>query len=162
MKNMLCLCLLVTLVSVCVAQRQQIAPPVDTVFAKGGTCLYKIYPEYNICMKVQQERLDREIAQLPRYVTLVEQQISVNRIGCCAYWEFLSCVERAADEKCIKDRTDMEKYTRQLGSTVPLDICKRDFPRDSEVCNNSYSNSKRIWVSSLLSLVSLFISFLLK
>ncbi|CAG2116281.1 unnamed protein product, partial [Medioppia subpectinata] len=78
------------------------------------------------------ERLDREIAELSRYVTLVEQKISINRIGCCAYWEFLSCVESAADRKCIKDRTDMQMYTRQLGSTVPLDDCKRDFPRDSD------------------------------
>ena len=147
MKRILCLYLFVVIVNLSVAQ---IAPPVDTVFAKGGTCLYKIYKEYNACMNAQQERLDRETSQLSPYVTLAEQQTSINRIGCCAYWEFLSCVERAADEKCIPDRTDMEAYTRQLGSTVPLNICKDQFPRDSELC----SGSQIITFSSILCLIA--------
>jgi len=83
----------------------------DTVFAKGGTCLYKIFDEYNVCLKAQQERINRETENLSRMITLAEQRTSLHQIGCCAYWEFLACVEKVADEKCIKDRTDMEKYT---------------------------------------------------
>ena len=135
----------------------QIAPPVDTVFAKGGTCLYKIYKEYNACMNVQQERLNRDTGKLSKYVTLSEQQSSLNRIGCCAYWEFLSCVERAADEKCTNDRTDMREYTRQLGSAVPLHICEEEAPRDSDVCNHSQT----IGINTILffSLLLIFNSF---
>lgn len=140
MKSHLVLTILIVILDVCVSQ---IAPPVDTVFAKGGTCLYKIYKEYNACMNVQQERLNRDTGKMSRYVTVSEQQTSLNRIGCCAYWEFLSCVERAADEKCHKDKTDMREYTRQLGSAVPLHICEEEVPRDSDVCDSANSLTNR-------------------
>ncbi len=128
----------------------------DTVFAKGGTCLYKIYDEYNVCLKAQQERIDEETDNLSRTITLAEQQTLLNKIGCCAYWTFLACVEEAADQKCIKDRTDMERYTEQLGSSVPVHICREKFPRRSDVCDSSY----QFVLSTTLCVFSIIVMFL--
>jgi hypothetical protein len=128
----------------------------DTVFAKGGTCLYKIFDEYNECLKAQQERINEETDNLSRTITLAEQRTHLNKIGCCAYWTFLACVEKAADEKCIKDRTDMEKYTEQLGSSVPLYICREEFPRGSDVCDSSY----QFVFSTTLCVFSIIVMFL--
>src|SRR5699024_10378196 len=95
----------------------------DTIFAKGGTCLYKIYPQYQRCMQQQNARLTRERDDLEPIYTRAKLTASVNRISCCAYWDFLTCVEAVAAEHCPNERRDMEAYTRQLGSAVPVDIC---------------------------------------
>lgn len=129
----------------------------DTVFAKGGTCMYKIYNQYNVCLALQQERLDSEALSLPRTISLDEQQKALQRIACCAYWDFLSCVEKAANERC-KEKFDMERYTEQLGSAIPLYICREEFPRGSLICTYSsyYSSSNYIIVSFIVPIMLLF------
>lgn len=111
----------------------------DTIFAKGGTCLYKIYSHYQRCMENQNARLTREKDQLEPIYTREALTDSVNKISCCAYWEFLSCVEEVAKEYCPNERHDMEAYVRQLGSAVPLEDCVEQYPRYSPQCGRSSS-----------------------
>lgn len=162
MKRVLCFSIFVTILEISVPQNTPYGDRVDTVFSKGGTCVYKIYDDWKACMNAQQERLDRETSQLSPYVTLAEQQESINKIGCCAYWEFLSCIERAAEEKCVhlfsKDRMDMESYSKQLGSVTPHHICKEQYPRHTDLC----SGSKITTFSWILCFITLIINLYLK
>lgn len=109
---------------------------VDTIFASGGTCVYKIYPEYQKCMVAQQDRINADKTKLPVLYTREDLTRAVNKISCCAYWEFLACVERAAEGKCDQNRADMAAYTRQLGSAVPSDICLEEYPRYGDECDD--------------------------
>lgn len=111
----------------------------DTIFSKGGTCMYKIYGQYQRCMDRQKARLTKETEDLEPITTRAKLIDSVNKISCCAYWEFLSCVEEVANEHCPNERHDMEAYTRQLGSAVPVDICQEQYPRYETECNSSSS-----------------------
>lgn len=111
----------------------------DTIFAKGGTCLYKIYSQYQRCMQHQNARLTREKEHLAPIYTREALTDSVNRISCCAYWEFLSCVEEVAEEFCPNDKRDMRAYVRQLGSAIPVEDCIAQYPRGSPLCDASSS-----------------------
>lgn len=111
----------------------------DNIFAKGGTCLYKISNHWRDCMDQQNARLQQERDYLEPIFTRAKLVDSVNRISCCAYWEFLSCIERAANQHCPNEKHDMVAYSRQLGSAVPVDICRSQFPPDSAECNGSFT-----------------------
>lgn len=109
----------------------------DTIFAKGGTCMYKIRDEYGKCLETQNARLVRDKNNLEPIYTHEKLVDSVNKISCCAYWEFLSCVEEVAEEKCPNEKRDMRAYVRQLGSAVPVEDCTELYPRNSPKCNGS-------------------------
>ena len=106
----------------------------DTIFAKGGTCMYKIRKPYDACMESQKARLIRDRDALEPIYTHAAMIASTNRISCCAFWSFLDCVYEAAEEHCPGDRRDMEAYVAQLGSAVPVQDCIEQFPRDSPMC----------------------------
>lgn len=113
-------------------------PSSDTIFSRGGTCMYKIQPEYESCMKHQNSRLVQEKDALAPIYSYEALEASVNRISCCAYWEFVDCVREIVIEKCPATPVhDVEAYVRQIGSAVPVDICLEQFPRDSEACRPS-------------------------
>lgn len=111
----------------------------DNIFAKGGTCMYKISTSYQKCMDRQNARLVRDKESLEPIHTRDALIDSVNKISCCAYWEFLSCVEDLADRFCSSERRDMIAYTRQLGSAVPVQDCQEKYPRHSSQCNGTSS-----------------------
>lgn len=113
-------------------------PSSDTIFSRGGTCMYKIQPEYRSCMTHQQSRLVEEKQALAPIYSYEVLESSVNRISCCAYWQFVDCVKQIVVDKCPATPVhDVEAYVRQIGSAVPVDICIEQFPRDSEHCRSS-------------------------
>ena len=129
----------------------------DTIFAKGGTCLYKIFNLYRQCMDKHNARLTRDKANLEPIYTRAALTDSVNKISCCAYWEFYSCVQDAADQHCPGERRDMEAYVRQLGSAVPIEDCA-EYPRDSPECSDArvpLLNTALVLISSLLTIIHL-------
>lgn len=101
-------------------------------------------------MEHQKARLTREKDYLAPIYTREALTDSVNKISCCAYWEFLSCVEDAAEEHCPNERSDMEAYVRQLGSAVPLEDCLAQYPRDSPQCDGSAAVSINLSLILLL------------
>ena len=120
--------------------------------------MYKIRDQYKQCMTQQEARLIREKDYLEPIYTREALTDSVNKISCCAYWEFLSCVEAAADEFCPNERHDMEAYVRQLGSAVPLEDCMEQYPRDSPQCGGSrlpLISAALVCISSLLTIIHL-------
>ncbi|OTF75109.1 cytosolic non-specific dipeptidase-like protein [Euroglyphus maynei] len=132
----------------------------DTIFAKGGTCLYKIGKQWHDCMEKQNERLTYERDNLEPVYTRAALTESVNRISCCAYYEFLDCIEYAANKYCSNEKHDMAAYSRQLGPAVPSEICYEQFPRQDIECSgrvqrySSETSSSISYVSSsLLSLL---------
>lgn len=140
----------------------------DTIFAKGGTCLYKIGKQWHDCMEKQNERLTYERDNLEPVYTRAALTESVNRISCCAYYEFLDCIEYAANKYCSNEKHDMAAYSRQLGPAVPSEICYEQFPRQDIECSgrvqrySSETSSSISYVSSsLLSLLLISIIILL-
>uniref|UniRef100_A0A834VF68 Uncharacterized protein n=2 Tax=Sarcoptes scabiei TaxID=52283 RepID=A0A834VF68_SARSC len=111
----------------------------DTIFARGGTCMYRIRDHWSRCMDRQNARLTYERDNLEPIYTRAALTDSVNRISCCAYWDFIDCIERAAREHCPKEKHDMVAYSRQLGSAVPVEICQEQYsPKD---CDSNYRSS---------------------
>ena len=99
--------------------------------AKGATCMYKIQKEYQICHELQQDRLKEESKKI-KVMTYKEQEYELNKVGCCSFWQFLDCIQKAVQDKCQeKEWWEVKKYTEQLGSAVPVKTCYSDFPRSS-------------------------------
>jgi hypothetical protein len=119
----------------------------DTELAKEGTCLDKIKVEHDVCNKTQENELNGEKDDLSRNgtsnATSTEQQTHPNKIECCAFWTFLTCIEKAADQKCFGNKTGMEIYTGQQQSKscsekFPREVCSEKFASDPAVHNSSY------------------------
>lgn len=132
----------------------------DTIFSKGGTCLYKIRKQYDACMETQNARLIRDRDALEPIYTHAAMIRSTNRISCCAFWSFLDCVYEAADEHCPGDRRDMEAYVIQLGSAVPAQDCLELFPRDSPDCEGLGGGASAAVAALSFSIFSLLSSLL--
>lgn len=149
LSNLLLLFSTLTLISI----SSRVSGQRDTIFAKGGTCMYKIRKQYDACMENQKARLIRDRDALEPIYTHAAMIQSTNRISCCAFWSFLDCVYEAADEHCPGDRRDMEAYVIQLGSAVPAQDCLEQFPRDSPDCAGLGGGSAALFSFSLVGLL---------
>lgn len=99
----------------------------------GGSCLYKISSDFTRCNTRQHEKIKSQTKSYHSY-TQEEKQIALNKVACCAYWEFLECVQTAARIYCKENARDIEKHSENLGTTVPLYICREEYPKGSFKC----------------------------
>ncbi len=95
----------------------------------------KINKEWKECQEIQQKRLNEETSMI-RVHTYDEQERHILRIACCAYWDFVDCIDRAVKEICVVDKWgEVSTYVNQLGAGVSVSTCHSEYPRDSYICS---------------------------
>jgi len=105
----------------------------ETAGAKTGSCLHKISGDFLRCNSKQQEKINSQSTKYHSY-TPEEKQLALNKITCCTYWEFLECVKIAVRNKCNDEIRDIEKHIETLGISVPIYICRDEYPKGSFKC----------------------------
>jgi hypothetical protein len=104
----------------------------QNLIQKYGTCFHRISTDFDRCKLRHNERIKFESKSTYKPE---EAELAVRKISCCAYWDFLTCVQNAARIHC-NDKTrdiNIEKYTENV-ALVPLYVCRDEYPKGTIRC----------------------------
>ncbi len=104
----------------------------QNLIQKYGSCFHRISTDFDRCKSRYNERIKSESKSTYKPE---EAELALKKISCCAYWDFLTCVQNAARIRC-NDKTrdiNLEKYTENV-ALVPVYVCRDEYPKGTIRC----------------------------